>query len=64
MRAGWHAEFGPADEGLQIGELDRPEPGEGEVLVPVCASGINPLDVKKRAGARGALEVDRANPPL
>jgi NADPH2:quinone reductase len=62
MRAAWHTEFGPAAEVLQIGELDTPEPGEGEVLVRVCASGINPLDVKKRAGARGALEVDRAIP--
>ena len=62
MRAAWHAEFGPAAEVLQIGDLDTPEPGEGEVLVRVRASGINPLDVKKRAGARGALEVDRAVP--
>ncbi len=62
MRAAWHAEFGPAAEVLQIGELDTPDPADGEVLVRVCASGINPLDVKKRAGARGALEVDRAIP--
>ncbi|NNE85974.1 MAG: alcohol dehydrogenase catalytic domain-containing protein, partial [Alphaproteobacteria bacterium] len=61
MRAAWHGEFGPADV-LQIGELDTPQPAEGEVLVRVHASGINPLDVKKRAGARGALEVDRAIP--
>jgi NADPH2:quinone reductase len=61
MRAAWHGEFGPADV-LQIGELDTPRPAEGEVLVRVHASGINPLDVKKRAGARGALEVDRAIP--
>jgi NADPH:quinone reductase-like Zn-dependent oxidoreductase len=26
--------------------LDPPQPGDGEVLVRVCASGINPLDVK------------------
>lgn len=61
MRAAWHGEFGPADV-LQIGELDTPRPGEGEVLVRVHASGINPLDVKKRAGARGALDVERAIP--
>ncbi len=62
MRAAWHAEFGPAADVLQVGELDTPEPGDGEVLVRVCASGINPLDVKKRAGARGALAVERAIP--
>ena len=28
MRAAWHAEFGPAAEVLQIGDLDTPEPGE------------------------------------
>ena len=62
MRAAWHAEFGPAAKVFQIGELDTPQPREGEVLVRVRASGINPLDVKKRAGARGALEIDRAIP--
>ena len=62
MRAAWHAEFGPAAVVLQIGDLDTPDPGAGEVLVRVYTSGINPLDVKKRAGARGALEVDRAIP--
>lgn len=61
MRAAWHAEFGPA-ELLQIGELDTPQPGEGDVLVRVFASGINPLDVKKRAGARGVLDAERAIP--
>jgi NADPH2:quinone reductase len=39
--------------------LPRPEPGAGQVLVRVCASGVNPLDTKIRAGkaahARQAL---------
>jgi NADPH2:quinone reductase len=62
MRAAWHAEFGAAAEVLQVGELDTPEPGEGDVLVRLGTSGINPLDVKKRAGARGNLDADRAIP--
>lgn len=62
MRAAWHAEFGPAAEVLRVGELDTPDPGEGDVLVRVGASGINPLDVKKRAGARGVLDAERAIP--
>lgn len=62
MRAAWHAEFGPAAKVLQIGDLDTPQPGEGDVLVRVHASGINPLDVKKRAGARGVLDAECAIP--
>ena len=52
MRAAWYEAFGPADEVLTLGEMDDPEPGPGEVLVRVRASGVNPSDVKLRAGAR------------
>ncbi len=31
-------------------DLPRPEPGDGEVLVRIHASGVNPLDTKIRAG--------------
>ena len=37
---------------LSVGELADPVPGQGEVLVRLHASGINPSDVKLRAGAR------------
>jgi NADPH:quinone reductase-like Zn-dependent oxidoreductase len=47
MRALVLERFG-ADFTLQ--ELDRPEPGPGQVLVRVAASGVNPLDTKIRAG--------------
>lgn len=30
-------------------ELDRPEPGMGEILVRVHAAGVNPVDWKTRA---------------
>jgi NADPH2:quinone reductase len=36
---------------LRVEDVDRPEPGPGEVLVRVRASGVNPTDVKTRAGA-------------
>jgi NADPH:quinone reductase len=36
---------------LRLAEVAKPEPGKGEVLVRVMASGLNPLDVKIRAGA-------------
>jgi NADPH2:quinone reductase len=35
---------------LRVEEIDRPEPGSGEVRVRVRLSGVNPTDVKSRAG--------------
>lgn len=51
MRAAWFETFGEASEVLQTGELETPSPGAGEVLVRLHTSGINPSDVKKRAGS-------------
>lgn len=51
MRAAWFEEFGTASDVLKIGALDAPVAGPGEVLVRMHASGINPSDVKKRAGS-------------
>jgi NADPH2:quinone reductase len=50
MKAARFNNFGKADEVLEIGDLERPKPGRGEVLVRLHASGVNPSDVKKRAG--------------
>src|SRR3712207_4775741 len=35
---------------LRLAIVMRPEPGPGQVLVRVHASGVNPLDLKIRAG--------------
>jgi len=51
MRAAWFEKFGPAADVLLVGEQPRPDPQQGEVLVRLMASGVNPSDVKKRAGA-------------
>ena len=51
MRAAWFEEFGAASDVLKVGQLDAPEAGPGEVLVRMRTSGINPSDVKKRAGS-------------
>jgi NADPH2:quinone reductase len=50
MRAATYEREGTAAEVLHVHDVDIPEPAEGEVLVRVMASGINPTDVKTRAG--------------
>ena len=54
MRAAFYRQTGPAAEVLDIGTLPDPAPAPDEVLVRVHASGINPADVKRRAGWGGA----------
>ena len=51
MRAAWFEKFGPAADFLVVGEQPTPEPQQGEALVRLMTSGVNPSDVKKRAGA-------------
>jgi len=53
MQAAFYRATGPADLVLEVGELADPVPDRGEVLVRVGASGINPADVKRRAGWGG-----------
>lgn len=55
MRAVFYERFGPASEVLTLGDLSTPEPGEGEVRVRLAASGVNPSDVKLRAGGRPGM---------
>ena len=50
MKAISFAEFGPANQVLKVSERPTPEPGPGEVLVKLHTTGVNPSDVKKRAG--------------
>jgi len=51
MRAAWFESFGSAKDVLLIGEQEAPTAGPGEVLVRIATSGVNPSDVKKRAGS-------------
>lgn len=51
MQAAWFEKFGAAKDVLRSGEFETPEPMDGEVLVRLYTSGVNPSDVKKRAGA-------------
>jgi NADPH2:quinone reductase len=51
MKAAWYKKFGNADEVLNYEDYETPMPKQGEVLIRLKTSGINPSDVKKRAGA-------------
>ena len=55
MRAAWFESFGSAVDVLQIGDIDTPSAGPGEVLVRLHTSGVNPSDTKKRAGSFPSL---------
>ena len=47
MKAIWVGEFGEADV-LQYVDVERPEPGEGEVLIEVRSAGVNYADTMRR----------------
>lgn len=53
MRAAWYERNGEAREVLEVGELETPQAGPGEVRVRLLASGVNPSDVKRRSGWGG-----------
>jgi NADPH2:quinone reductase len=51
MRAALYDGYGSASDVLRAAEVDRPDPGAGEVRVRIEMSGINPTDWKARSGA-------------
>jgi NADPH:quinone reductase-like Zn-dependent oxidoreductase len=58
MLAAFYDSFGPPDV-LSVGSVPMPELRAGDVLVRISASGINPSDVKRRAGWRNAAWAGR-----
>jgi len=50
VKAARYDRTGPASEVLRVDEVERPEPGAGQVRVRLALSGINPTDVKSRSG--------------
>src|SRR5712671_5304987 len=61
MLAGWYEKNGLAEKVIEVGDMEMPRAGPGEVLVRLRASGINPSDYKKRA-ANAPLEFPRIVP--
>ena len=61
MKAVWYEENGPAAQVLVHGEMPVPAAAAGEVLVRLHTSGVNPSDVKARAGSR-PMAFDRVVP--
>ncbi|QDP00220.1 MULTISPECIES: NADPH:quinone reductase [Thalassotalea] len=51
MKAAWFKTFGAPAETIVLGDLEKPTPKAGEVLVKIKTTGVNPSDTKKRAGA-------------
>lgn len=53
MRAAVYDRYGPAREVLRVAEIERPQPGPGEVRVRMRVSGVNPTDWRVRSGSSG-----------
>jgi NADPH2:quinone reductase len=62
MRAAWYEKNGAAAEVLNVGEVETPRPGAGEVRVRLATSGVNPSDVKSRAGTARKIAFPRVIP--
>jgi len=62
MRAAWYEKNGAAAEVLNVGEVATPRPGPGEVRVKLATSGVNPSDVKSRAGTARKIAFPRVIP--
>ncbi|HUF86658.1 MAG TPA: NADPH:quinone reductase [Thermohalobaculum sp.] len=62
MKAAFYERTGPAPEVMQVGEVEDPAPGPGEVLIRVRVHGVNPTDCKRRSGERGKMPFPRVIP--
>src|SRR5207249_8497387 len=54
MQVAYYEKTGSARDVLRMGERPDPAPGPGEVRVRLHCSGVNPSDVKSRAGRRNS----------
>jgi NADPH:quinone reductase len=62
MRAAYYERNGAARDVLRIGDVEIPQPARGEVRVRLRTSGVNPSDVKNRAGLTRKIAFPRVIP--
>ena len=62
MRAAYYEKNGSAKEVLHVAEVETPKPGPGEVQIRLQTSGVNPSDVKTRAGSARKIAFPRVIP--
>jgi len=62
MRAAYYEKNGTAKGVLHVGEVETPKPGPGEVRIKLKTSGVNPSDVKNRAGTTRKIAFPRVIP--
>jgi NADPH2:quinone reductase len=62
MRAAYYETKGPARDVLRLADVETPQPGRGEVRVRLLTSGVNPSDVKSRAGLTRKIAFPRVIP--
>jgi NADPH:quinone reductase len=62
MRAAYYERNGSARDVLRVDDVETPEPGPGEVRVRLHVSGVNPSDVKNRAGLTRKIAFPRVIP--
>ena len=62
MQAAYYERNGTAREVLQVGEIETPHAGPGEVRVRLATSGVNPSDVKSRLGTTRKIAFPRVVP--
>jgi len=62
MKAAYYEENGAAADVMIVGEVETPEPGPGEVRIKIATSGVNPSDVKTRAGTVRKIGFERVIP--
>ena len=62
MRAAHYERNGSAHDVLRVGEIEAPQPARNEVRVRLHTSGVNPSDVKNRAGLTRKIAFPRVIP--